>query len=258
MTDQWTDVIRPAAGRVEGRVVVIPHAGAGPHALIALVDHIPAHYEVVGVTLPGRESRSGESPATTQSDPRAVVNAILRGIEGLPTLPTVLFGHSLGAALAKAVALTGPELFVGLVVSAYPSGGSSAQCAGRWSESELLRLLRGGGATPEEMTRSPIWRRHLLELLRGDLTLSVRLLTDASMGRLAVPVTVLCGDADGIVESPSGTSWALDGAAGVRFRSFSGDHFYLLDDDNRAAVAAEIAAAFSFDGAGQASTSPTR
>ncbi|MCY7287067.1 MAG: alpha/beta fold hydrolase, partial [Cryobacterium sp.] len=220
-------------------------AGAGPHTLMPLINHIPDRFDVVGVTLPGRESRSAENFTTTPSDPQAAVDAVLQEIVSLPALPTVLFGHSMGAALAAAVALSRPDPFTAVVLSAYPLGGSAAHRAGRWQDSEMLAIVRQGRGTPEEVTGSPAWRRRVLDLLRSDLTLSVRLVVGVGTRQPAVPVTVLCGDADHVVATPDPVGWERNGDAAVRFRTFPGGHFYLLDEANMVEVATEISRAFA-------------
>ncbi|MEX5717393.1 thioesterase II family protein [Geodermatophilus maliterrae] len=228
---------------------MVPHAGAGPHVLAPLLRHVPDHYEVLGVTLPGRERRCHEPCTTTPSDPDGVVAAILAELAALPTLPTVLFGHSLGAAIASAALVRAPELFTAGVLSAHPSGSSAAQRAGRWSDEELVAVLRCGGGTPEEVLGNSAWRRQVLDRLRSDLTLSVRLAHCHPAQPIGVPLTVLVGDRDEIVPAGTLDTWRVRAPAGVRLRTFRGGHFFLLDEDNRAAVATEITAAFGAEDA---------
>lgn len=229
-----------------GRVVAIPHAGAGPHALLPVLRMLPASIEAVGVTLPGRERRFAESPTRTASDPGAVVAAVHAELAALPPLPTVLFGHSMGAALGAAVAAHAPRHYAGAVLSALPGMGSAAQRAGRWSESELVAILRCGGGTPDDVIANPAWREHLLALLRSDLTLGVRLvaLLDAEAALAPpvsrVPTTVLAGAADDIARRPADVLIAGHRA----LRMLPGGHFYLLDEPNVATVARVLGAAF--------------
>lgn len=242
---QWAVLLRSATGAPHGRVVVVPHAGAGPNALMSLFELLPQRYEIVGITLPGRERRFTEAFTTTPSDPPAVAAAVLAEIALLPELPTVLFGHSMGAALAGAMAVAEPGAFVRVVLSAYPSTGTPAQLAGRWPDGELLDILRRGEGTPDEILRSPFWRRHILDRLRSDLTLGVRLAHVGVQDTLQVPLTVLSGDRDEIVPDYGAAAWRARAGAGLRMRAFPGAHFYLLDDLNRAGVAGEIAEAFT-------------
>ncbi|WP_169732958.1 thioesterase II family protein [Haloechinothrix halophila] len=227
--------MRPETGGP--RVVAVPHAGAGPHALMPLLSHLPEDLDVLGVTLPGREHRFGEPWA--DPDPGGVVTEIASELALLPRRPTVLFGHSLGAAVAAATALRKPEVCDAVVLSSYPSGGTEAQRAGRWEDAELLDIVARSGGTPEEVLTSDFWRTHLLRLLRGDLTLGSRLSTSTVDHTLPMPVTLLTSDDD---ELAIGTSLAPGGSR-TRRRRFPGGHFYLLDDRNQRGVASEIAAA---------------
>ena len=240
MTGSWTARIRAAQEQPQARVVLFPHAGGGPNALMPLVTNLPASYEVLGVTLPGRERRFGESCAEVLADPHAVVGAVLEELVARPQLPTVLFGHSMGAAMAAAVTLAKPGLFRGLVLSAYPSGGCAAELAGEWSDDDIVEIIRLGGGTPDEILQSPIWRAHLLEVMRSDLILGRRLAQEAFLGRLSVPLTVLSGTEDGLVPLSDLDTWPDRAPAGVRTRTFPGGHFYLLDEGNVAGVAGEI------------------
>ncbi|WP_248965384.1 thioesterase II family protein [Sphaerisporangium perillae] len=119
----WTAEMRPARAEPEGRIVVFPHAGAGPNALMPLLACLPEAYDVLGVTLPGRERRFGESYENTPSDPGAVVTGILGELAALPSCPTVFFGHSMGVAVAVAMALAEPGACGRLVLSAHPRRG---------------------------------------------------------------------------------------------------------------------------------------
>ncbi len=231
----WLTRLRPDPGGT--RVVAVPHAGAGPHALMPLLSYLPPGFDVIGVTLPGREHRFPEPWA--DPDPDGVVMAIAAELVRLPRRRTVLFGHSLGAAIAAATALHKPEVCDALVLSSYPSGGTDAQRAGRWEDAELLGIVARSGGTPDEVLRSEFWRAHLLALLRADLTLGSRLSVSTADRALPMPITLVSGDGD---ELTSGASLTPTGSS-VRRRCLPGGHFYLLEERNRHVVAAEIAQA---------------
>jgi surfactin synthase thioesterase subunit len=240
-TGAWTAVLRPATGEPEGRVVVFPHSGAGPNVLMPLLRHLPANLEVVGVTLPGRERRFSEGFATTPDDPDAVVDGIARELAPLPGRPTVFFGHSMGVAVAVAVALARPGLCGRLVLSGHPPSGANVERTGAWDEPTLLAIIRLGGGTPPEVLEKPLWRRGVLDLLRSDLMLGAHLVRRNRASRLPIPLTLLNGADDELVGVEQLASWESRTDAGARLRVFPGGHFYLLDEANLRAVAAEIA-----------------
>ncbi|MEU9333233.1 alpha/beta fold hydrolase [Streptomyces sp. NPDC048290] len=243
MSDEsWTAALRrPAQGAALGRLVVLAHSGAGPNALLPMLRHLPDAYELVGVTLPGRERRLWEGVSDTPPESAAVVNAVLRELRRLPRLPTVHFGHSMGAALAAALALAAPELCKGVVLSAHP-GSPRTEWATDWPERDLLDIIWRGGGTPVEILQEPLLREHVFTVLRHDLTLGQRLAEDNVGRKIPVPICVLAGEEDELVDVDQLTRWQTQAAAGYRQRLFPGGHFFLLDDENASAVAAEIAA----------------
>lgn len=240
----WTSLVRPAAARPTGRVVAIPHAGAGPHALLPLLEVLPCSLDVLGVTLPGRGHRWNESIRALAADPFAVADALTSEIAMLPTVPTVLFGHSLGAGIAAAAASARPGLFDGVVLSAFPGRGNQAQRAGRWSDEELVEIMRCGDGDLDDLGCTPGWRRSVLDRLRSDLTLAVRLAYTLRPDALHLPVTVLSADADPVAPNADLDRWRGTVTAELRTRTFAGGHFYLLNDLNVADVAGEITRSF--------------
>ncbi|MFC4533294.1 thioesterase II family protein [Sphaerisporangium dianthi] len=242
-TGTWTAELRAARGEPEGRVVVFPHAGGGPNALMPLLGTLPDTYDVLGVTLPGRERRFNEGYDATPEDPRAVVEGVLAELTGLPSCPTVYFGHSMGVAIAVAVALAEPAACARLVLSAHPPAGVKYEREAAWNDAVLLDLVKLGGGTPPEILDNPFWRGYVLGLLRSDLTLAARLVRQNHGGRLTMPLTVIGGDRDELVHVRELVAWQERADAGARMRVFPGGHFYLLDEPNRQGVAAEITGA---------------
>ncbi|MEU9862156.1 alpha/beta fold hydrolase [Streptomyces sp. NPDC047971] len=236
----WTVPLRPARATPTGRVVALAHSGSGPNALLPLLRRLPDDIEVVGVTLPGRERRFGESCATLPDDIDGALAAVLAELRAAPPLPTVLFGHSMGAAFAAALALAAPELCHGLALSGHPTLESRAGRAEDWTEDDLMDVIRLGGGTPDEFLEDPVIREHLLELLRCDLTLGRRLAVRNAGRQLPVAPLVLGGRDDELVPPGELDDWST--RTPLRPRLFPGGHFYLLDEANTQAVACEIAA----------------
>ncbi|MCX2185012.1 alpha/beta fold hydrolase [Streptomyces sp. SKN60] len=237
----WTAVLRPAEGIRWGRVIALAHSGAGPNALLPLLRRLPAGLEVVGVTLPGRERRFGEG-LDALDDPGAAVAAVLEEMRAAAPLPTVFFGHSMGASFAAALALAAQEMCQGLVLSAQPTPESRAGQNEDWTEEKLLDILKLGGGTPDEILGHRELREHLLAVLRCDLRLSQRLAVGTAGRKFPVAPVVMGGADDELVPRGELDLWSVH--TGIRPRLFPGGHFYLLDEANMDSVAAEIAAGF--------------
>jgi surfactin synthase thioesterase subunit len=238
MAARWTAVLRAAQEEPARRLVLVPHAGSGPNALMPAVAGLPGDYEIVGVTMPGRERRLAEEVVDLSADPHAVVAGILDELAALPRRHTVLLGHSMGAGVAVALTLAKPDGFAAAVLSAYPSGGAAPERAGSWTDADLLEILRLGGGTPDAVLTTEFWRRQVLDVLRADLALSARL--GELPGRVPVPLTVLGGASDELVPAVELGGWARRAGAGLRSRILPGGHFYLLDPANRAALTAAV------------------
>ena len=80
----------------ELRLVCFPNAGAGMLMFRGWPDALP-WAEVAFAHLPGRDGRRDDPiPSSIQ----AVADPLAHALLGLPPLPTVLFGHSMGALIA--------------------------------------------------------------------------------------------------------------------------------------------------------------
>lgn len=253
--DVWIAHMRHRPRQSAGRVVVFPHSGAGPNALLPLVERLPGAYEVLGVTLPGRERRFGETAEVTPSE---LVAGLRRELSALDPCPTVLLGHSLGASIAVALALAEPAVCSALLVSAQLPGGSQAERPAGWDDADLLRIVEMGGGTPGELLADPTWRDHVLQLLRADLQLGAQLGHKNLEGVLSVPLRVLGGAEDRLVPAGQLALWKAHSTSDVQVKILPGGHFYLLDPANADAVAAEISAALACAAAGSGDSRSAR
>jgi surfactin synthase thioesterase subunit len=219
------------------RLVAFAHSASGPNALLPLLCLLPPDVELIGVTLPGRERRFGEPYEHMLTDPGVVAREVCGELEDMHPLPLALFGHSLGASLAAAVALELPGTCRALVLSATPLTGRPDGQAAIETEEDLLDVVVRGGGTPEELLAEESLRAHILGLLRADLRLG-ELVAQANLGRrLPVSPLVLGGSEDQLVAPAEMVAVAeAHGVAGGPV-FLPGGHFYLLDERNRSTVA---------------------
>ncbi|MFD9520215.1 thioesterase II family protein [Streptomyces sp. NPDC059979] len=232
----WWPSLRPPGAAVapRARLLVFPHSGSGPNSLFPLVEALPQHVEVLGLSLPGRERRFGEPPGCRLDQ---VLDSVSDEVLGRAPLPTVVFGHSLGALLAtRAARLLGPHCRAAVVSGQVP-GGTPRRAHATTTDQDAVRLLREGGGTPEWVLQDPDMLDHLTRVLRADLALGREAASGFEDVRLDVPLDVLGGTADALVPHEPLDGWAAHTTAACRVRRFDGDHFFLLAPEHRAEVA---------------------
>src|SRR5689334_3839541 len=116
----WPDGSARSAGfvaverreRPRARLFFFPHAGGGPSAGSVLRDLLPPDLEPWVVSLPGRQGRQDDRPATDLDE---VVTDLVGALAGLADRPYALFGYCAGALPALLVArrCRPARLFVG-------------------------------------------------------------------------------------------------------------------------------------------------
>ncbi|MET9499266.1 amino acid adenylation domain-containing protein [Streptomyces sp. NPDC006552] len=98
--DPWLRVLKRAE-QPRARVFCVAGMGGTTGGFLPLVRHLPDDVELVGIQLPGRESRAGEAPA---SDMMALADHVMAALSSRLDVPFVLFGHSQGSWLCWEVA----------------------------------------------------------------------------------------------------------------------------------------------------------
>lgn len=245
-TAQWL-IADPRPGLRRARLVLLPHAGGGANAYRAWPPLFPPEIDVRPVQLPGRERRFGEPPIARMD---ALLEALLPALVPLLDLPLVLFGHSMGACIAHALAgrlqalgLPGPRLLV-------VSGRDSPLLPRRrpelhgLPEAEFLAGLERLGGTPPEVLANRELLDLVLPMLRADFALVSSYLPAAT--RLACPILVLGGDADAETTPEGLAAWAECTAGPTRVTMLPGGHFF--PDTARAAIAELLVAALRHPG----------
>lgn len=187
--------------------------GAGPYTLclvhgsggsagvwIRQLEGLADSARVIALDLPGHGESGGQG--SREIEPYA---AIVRGfIEGMKLSKVILGGHSMGGAVAQAVALTHPELLAGLVLV-----GTGARLRVLPKIFELLErdypegvrfvisLAVSPGAPPElveSLARQTL--RTPQAVLVGDLRACDRFDVMARTGEMRLPTLIICGSED--------------------------------------------------------------
>lgn len=223
----WLHILhRPPAPRHS--VICFPYAGAGPLAFRDWPQAFGAETEVLAVRLPGREIRLDEP---CLEDMAAVLPPLVAELTPWMARRPVLFGHSLGAAVAHAAADaltaagTPPRA---LVVSGRraphlpPRQPVPLPPGDDWLGRRLARL----GGTPAEVLADAELMAMLLPILRADFALSERYQPQGP-APLPLPVLALTGEDDAEVAVAEVAAWQRVAGAGFTLRVLPGGHFFL-------------------------------
>ncbi len=224
-TAVWLRRFTPVS-RVWARLVCFPHAGGTAAFFRPWRDHLLPDVELYAVQYPGRLDRITDSCV---DDMDVMAGSVASAVQPLLDRPVVLFGHSLGAAVAYEVArrisVRTPGAPAGLIVSGRAAPGRPgvkhlASDDVLWADIERL------GGTRPEILADPEIRRAFLPALRSDYRLS-EIYRPVPGPLLDCPVTAMLGDADSEVDVAEAWSWARVTSSAFSIRCFPGEHFYL-------------------------------
>lgn len=234
------------------RVVVFPHAGGTANGYWAWAGHFPAEFEVWLVAYPGRETRGGE-PLVDSMDRLADGVAAAIGeqaagwqasaaVAGRAAAPLVLFGHSMGGAVAYETARRllsrQPGLVRRLVVSARPAPAAIRPSAVHtYGRQRFLDALRSLGGTDAAVFEHQELVDYLLPIVRNDYRL-IETYRPPADPRLALDILAFAAAHDPSAPVEDVLAWADVTTTRFDYAVFPGGHFYLRDSP--APVVAEL------------------
>jgi medium-chain acyl-[acyl-carrier-protein] hydrolase len=229
--DKWTLTPEPRPD-ARLRLLCFHHAGGGAYGYRPWARLLRPDIELVAVQLPGRENRHGEPPL---SSVESVLDGLVRALRESFATPYAVFGHSMGAILAYALALrvrrTGElaepvRLFLSAArVPRAREPGADAAPVPLTDEALIRRLTRLGG-TPRAVLDEPGLLRAFLPALRADFSILQQFSGDDEPP-LDIPLTFLRGAEDRLVRAEHFSEWRARSLWPAHEHTLPGGHFYL-------------------------------
>lgn len=225
--DRWLRRFHPADPGAP-RLVCLPYAGGSASYWFPLSAALGPAVDVVAVQYPGRQDRRAEPPLT---DLHRLADEVAAVLPAGP--PTVLFGHSMGAAVAFEVARRQErdgDRPAHLVVSGRRAPGPARpeEDVHTRGEAALLAELDTLGGPGLDLLADPEMRELVLPAVRADYT-AVETYGCEPGPPLRCPVTALVGDADPKVTVAEAGDWAAHTTGPFDLRVLPGGHFFLAD-----------------------------
>jgi len=216
----WLPQPKPSAHL---RLYCLAHAGGGASTFASWTSACPRDIEIAAIQLPGRETRLDEEPLRRFAPMARAIGEII----SLDHRPFAIFGHSAGGKLAIHVALRLQDIDrrpVRVFLSGAPVTVPRSKFLHQLSQDQFIQAVgERFGALPSEITNDPeVWS--LFERpLRADL--EAHETDDAVPCRLPVPLSVISGSRDHVVDIGEQKSWQAWSEYPVDYETVDADHF---------------------------------
>ena len=211
------------------RLVCLPYAGGSARIFRDWPGKLSV--DICAVQPPGRENRLIEPPFTSAS---LFATALADQLDKLRPMPTVLFGHSMGALLAFETACElerrSADGLMGLIVSSSnaPQLQNVEERLSELDDQALIEHIRELDGTPEEVLGNADLMHLCLPTIRADFSLceSYRM-GGGAKPVVRAPIYALGASGDDMVPAHGIEAWRM--RAGGSFRSLlvEGDHFFI-------------------------------
>ncbi|MBT2297493.1 thioesterase II family protein [Pseudomonas fluorescens] len=222
----WLRALRQGA-QARACLVCLPHAGGSASFFRPWLAHLPGDIDLLAVQYPGREERFNEPHITRLT---ALAEPIAQALLALPARTLMLFGHSMGAAIAYEVGLRLEAAGRGaahVFVSAHPPPHRLPPSdLHRQEDSVLIADILRQDAGAASLWADSQLRKLFLPTLRSDYQ-AIETWRPEQLRALASPIDVLLARDDQEVSLEQAQAWADLTRHTPDICQFDGDHFYL-------------------------------
>ena len=221
---------RPAGSRPALRLYCFPYAGGSGSAFLSWQQGLAANVEVVGIQMPGRDSRLREPPLTSM---RELVDAIVRVLASQDArMPFAFFGHSLGAIVAFEVSRRCQQLRRAMPLALIASGSDAPRCRTvkeylyTLADDELINRLNDYDGTPGEVLQNRELMAIALPYIRADFQIAAGYKYEGRQP-LDIPIAVLAATGDRHVSRDEVYRWQEETTGRFDLNWFEGGHFFI-------------------------------
>ncbi|MBB1485776.1 thioesterase II family protein [Oceanospirillum sediminis] len=228
----WFRTLKTSAS-VHQRIFCLPHAGGTASFFRNWADALPQGTELIAIQYPGREERLEEACIDNMQD---LVSGIEQSLSMQPHLlqkPYLIFGHSMGAAVAYELCLRLQQnqrrLPCHLVVSASEGPGRIQPSAfHQGSDKDLLQEIIRLNDQLTYLAEVPELTDMIMPMLKTDYRLIETYGGQVpSMAQVEMPITAMTGQQDTELTYADAEAWADVSQGDFQLHSWPGDHFYL-------------------------------
>ena len=218
-----------ASGEAKLRLFCFPYAGAGTSAFRGWEERLPKRVAVCPARLPGREARLEESPLENIG---ALIEHLAQAMARYLDKPFVLFGHSMGAAIAFELARTLRRQKRPLPALIAVSAARAPQFRRNYtptpapSDDELIEQLRRLEGMSGDLLENQELLKFALPALRADTTL-YRNYIYTEEPPFDCPIHAYCGLDDPNVTREQMAAWAGETTRSFDLKIFPGGHFFI-------------------------------
>lgn len=208
-------------------LICFPYAAGAATSFRRLSAMVTEDIQTYSVQYPGRQDRLLEVPHDSIS---AMADEVYAEIPTLPALPTLLLGHSMGAAVAFEVALRlecDSLPLLGLVVSARPAPSHRPETQHHLSsDQELLEGMKSlNGANVSALDDEGL-ARTMLPTIRSDYR-AIERYCNPDATPISCPIHMLVGTADPILSTEHAMEWSSYTTDQCSVYEYPGDHFFI-------------------------------
>lgn len=221
------------------RLVCFPHAGGSASYYHPLSERFSPAVDVLALQYPGRQDRRHEACITSID---VLADRVAEQLIQLTEMPTLFFGHSMGATLAFEVAFRlekrARNAPLGIIASGRRAPGiPPSEIVHTRDDAGVIKEIRRLNGTQSAVLEDEEILRMSLPSIRGDYQ-AIETYTHTPGRIVNCPVTVLTGDSDPQTSLAYAEAWRDYTKGAFRMKVFPGGHFYLTS--NIPAVMAEI------------------